>query len=76
MTHCTFSDLVVAHDDRYRQDIISCGKNYKRVCKAIAAGFFTHAAKRDPQEGYKTLTEGQPVYIHPSSSLFNNPPEW
>ncbi|KIL71559.1 hypothetical protein M378DRAFT_194672 [Amanita muscaria Koide BX008] len=36
----------------------------------------THAAKKDPQEGYKTLVEGTPVYIHPSSALFNRAPEW
>ncbi|KAG9133366.1 hypothetical protein Leryth_026030, partial [Lithospermum erythrorhizon] len=24
----------------------------------------------DPQEGYRTLVENQPVYIHPSSALF------
>jgi ATP-dependent RNA helicase DHX8/PRP22 len=37
---------------------------------------FRHAAKKDPQEGYKTLVEGTPVYIHPSSALFNRAPEW
>jgi ATP-dependent RNA helicase DHX8/PRP22 len=36
-------------------------------------GFFTNAAKKDPQEGYKT---NQQVFIHPSSSLFNKNPEW
>jgi ATP-dependent RNA helicase DHX8/PRP22 len=30
----------------------------------------------DPQEGYKTLVDQQPIYIHPSSSLFNRQPEW
>ena len=35
-----------------------------------------HAAKKDPQEGYKTMDEGQVVYIHPSSALFNRNPEW
>ena len=40
------------------------------------AGFFMHAAKKDPQEGYKTMDEGQVVYIHPSSALFNRNPEW
>lgn len=44
--------------------------------RAICSGFFRHAAKKDPQEGYKTLVEGTPVYIHPSSALFNRPPEW
>ncbi|CAJ0755020.1 3132_t:CDS:10 [Entrophospora sp. SA101] len=62
--------------DRYKQDIISCGKNYNKVRRAICGGFFRHAAKKDPQEGYKTLVEGTPVYIHPSSSLFNKGPEW
>ncbi|KAI9137264.1 P-loop containing nucleoside triphosphate hydrolase protein [Paraphysoderma sedebokerense] len=62
--------------DRYHQDVVSCGRDYNRVRKAICAGFFRHAAKKDPQEGYKTLVEGTPVYIHPSSALFNKNPEW
>lgn len=44
--------------------------------RAITSGYFRHAAKKDPQEGYKTLVEGTPVFIHPSSSLFNRQPEW
>ena len=47
-----------------------------QVRKAICSGFFMHAAKKDPQEGYKTMDEGQVVYIHPSSALFNRAPEW
>jgi ATP-dependent RNA helicase DHX8/PRP22 len=62
--------------DRYKHDIISAGRDYNRVRRAICSGFFRHAAKKDPQEGYKTLVEGTPVYIHPSSALFNRPPEW
>ncbi|KAH8051038.1 helicase [Aureococcus anophagefferens] len=46
------------------------------VRRAIVAGYFTNAAKKDPQEGYKTMVEGNPVYIHPSSALFNKNPEW
>lgn len=49
---------------------MSAGKNFNKIRKAICSGFFSHAAKKDPQEGYKTLVEGQPVYIHPSSALF------
>lgn len=62
--------------DRYKLDIISSGKNYKKICLAITAGFFTNAAKKHPQEGYLTLVDQNPVYIHPSSSLFNKNPEW
>ena len=66
--------LIRAH--RYKHDIISAGKDYNCVRRSIASGFFRHAAKKDPQEGYKTLVEGTPVYIHPSSALFNRNPEW
>ena len=62
--------------DRYRLDLISAGKNYKIICKAITAGFFMNAAKKDPQEGYRTLVDQNPVYIHPSSALFNKNPEY
>lgn len=51
------------------------GKNYNKVRKALCSGFFHHAAKKDPQEGYRTLSDGTPCYIHPSSSLFNRSPE-
>ncbi|THH04368.1 hypothetical protein EW145_g5571 [Phellinidium pouzarii] len=60
----------------YKHDILSAGRDYNRVRRAICSGFFRNAAKKDPQEGYKTLVEGTPVYIHPSSALFNRPPEW
>lgn len=61
--------------DRYKLDIVSCGKNYTRVRRAICSGYFRNAAKKDPQEGYKTLTDGQTVYIHPGSSLFQKKPD-
>ena len=60
----------------YKHDVVSAGRDYNRVRKAICSGFFQHAAKKDPSEGYKTLVEGTPVYIHPSSALFNRNPEW
>ena len=61
---------------RYKHDVVSAGRNYNLVRKAICSGFFRNAAKKDPQEGYKTLIEGTPVYIHPSSALFNKNPDW
>ena len=62
--------------DRYGFDILSCGKNYNKVRMALVSGYFTHAAKRDPQEGYRTMVDGQPVFVHPNSALFNKSPEY
>eukprot|EP00958_Prasinococcus_capsulatus_P028414 scaffold6691_cov358-Prasinococcus_capsulatus_cf.AAC.21 len=56
--------------DRYKLDLVSAGKNFNRIRKAILSGFFFHTARKDPQEGYRTLVENQPVYIHPSSAVF------
>uniref|UniRef100_A0A8C7YVC5 RNA helicase n=1 Tax=Oryzias sinensis TaxID=183150 RepID=A0A8C7YVC5_9TELE len=60
----------------HKLDVVSCGKATVRVQKAICSGFFRNAAKKDPQEGYRTLIDQQVVYIHPSSALFNRQPEW
>eukprot|EP00004_Rigifila_ramosa_P017541 TRINITY_DN4276_c0_g2_i13.p1 TRINITY_DN4276_c0_g2~~TRINITY_DN4276_c0_g2_i13.p1 ORF type:complete len:924 (+),score=205.02 TRINITY_DN4276_c0_g2_i13:924-3695(+) len=62
--------------DRYKMDLVSCGKSYNKICRAICSGFFSHACKKDPQEGYRTLSENQPVYVHPSSALYNKSPMW
>ncbi|KAG2125289.1 P-loop containing nucleoside triphosphate hydrolase protein [Suillus cothurnatus] len=62
--------------DRYKHDVLSAGKDYNHVQKAICSGFIRNAATKDLQEGYKTLVEGTPIYIHPSFALFNHTPEW
>ncbi|CAI9101407.1 OLC1v1038722C1 [Oldenlandia corymbosa var. corymbosa] len=62
--------------DKYRLDVVSAGKDFTKIRKAITAGFFFHAARKDPQEGYRTLVENQPVYIYPGSSLFQRQPDW
>ena len=67
---------LVAIMDRYKLDLVSCGRNWKKVQMAICSGFFFHAARKDPQEGYKTVVEQQPVSIHPGSALFQQQPDW
>ncbi|KAL4563815.1 hypothetical protein LXL04_027861 [Taraxacum kok-saghyz] len=62
--------------DKYKLDVVTAGKNFTKIRKAITAGFFFHAARKDPQEGYRTIVENQPVYIHPSSALFQRQPDW
>jgi ATP-dependent RNA helicase DHX8/PRP22 len=61
--------------ERYRHQVVSCGRNTTKVRQALCTGFFRNAARKDPQEGYKTLIEGTPVYLHPSSALFGKPAE-
>lgn len=61
--------------DRHRLRIISCGRDTTRVRQALCSGFFRNSARKDPQEGYKTLVEGTPVYMHPSSALFGKAAE-
>lgn len=61
--------------ERYKHQIVSCGRNTMKVRQALCSGFFRNAARKDPQEGYKTLIEGTPVYMHPSSAMFGKPAE-
>ncbi|KAI5305027.1 DEAH-box ATP-dependent RNA helicase prp22, partial [Ascosphaera atra] len=61
--------------ERYHHGIVSCARDTERVRRALCAGFFRNAARKDPQEGYKTLIEGTPVYLHPSSALFGKAAE-
>lgn len=58
--------------NRFKYPIISCGSKTDSVRKALCSGFFKNIAKRDNNEGYKTLQEQTQVYIHPSSSIKNN----
>ncbi|KAH0882580.1 LOW QUALITY PROTEIN: hypothetical protein HID58_058676, partial [Brassica napus] len=36
--------------DKYKLDVVSAGKNFTWIRKAITAGFFFHGARKDPQE--------------------------
>jgi ATP-dependent RNA helicase DHX8/PRP22 len=62
--------------DKYKLDVVSAGNNPTSIGKALAAGFFFHAARKDPSGGYRTLSDHQQVYIHPSSALFHQQPQW
>ena len=66
--------------ERFRLPMVSCGnvnlKDYTKIRKSICSGFFYHSCRKDPTEGYKTISDNQQVFIHPSSSLFNKSPQW
>lgn len=69
---------------RYKHAILSCLSsthgfltgNTDIIRKVLCSGFFRNSARKDPQEGYKTLIESTPVYLHPSSALFGKPAEY
>ncbi|CAK4031413.1 Pre-mRNA-splicing factor ATP-dependent RNA helicase prp22 [Lecanosticta acicola] len=61
--------------DRHRLKVVSCGRDTMRVRQSLCSGFFRNSARKDPQEGYKTLVEGTPVYMHPASALFGKAAE-
>lgn len=60
---------------RYNHQVVSCGRNTMKARQALCSGFFRNSARKDPTEGYRTLIEGTPVYMHPSSALFGKPAE-
>ena len=61
---------------RHRLPIKFSGRDNVRIRKSLVAGFFKNTARKDPHEGYKTLTESQPVALHPSSALFGKSAEF
>lgn len=61
---------------RYKHAIRSCGNATDTVRKVLCSGYFRNAARKDPQEGYKTLIEHTAVSLHPSSALWGKPAEY
>lgn len=55
--------------------IASCGDDLAALRKAIAAGLFPNAARRQPDGQHRVLATGQLVAIHPSSVSHGRRPE-
>ncbi|EER36487.1 ATP-dependent RNA helicase DHX8 [Histoplasma capsulatum H143] len=64
--------------DRVEVTITSAGSNnLAPIQKAITAGFFPNAARlQRGGDSYRTVKNGQTVYLHPSSTLFEVNPKW
>ncbi|OAX78187.1 hypothetical protein ACJ72_07508 [Emergomyces africanus] len=64
--------------DRVEVTITSAGSNdLIPIQKAITAGFFPNAARlQRGGDSYRTVKNGQTVYLHPSSTLFEVNPKW
>lgn len=55
---------------RHAITLTSCGKDYSKVRRSLAAGLFTSCAELQKDGTYQTIVQKQPVSIHPSSTLF------
>lgn len=64
--------------DRVEISVSTCGaNNLIPIQKAITAGFFPNAARlQRGGDSYRTIKNGQSVYLHPSSTLFEVNPRW
>eukprot|EP00658_Telonema_sp_P-2_P015087 TRINITY_DN1577_c0_g1_i6.p2 TRINITY_DN1577_c0_g1~~TRINITY_DN1577_c0_g1_i6.p2 ORF type:complete len:223 (+),score=48.82 TRINITY_DN1577_c0_g1_i6:225-893(+) len=64
--------------ERTEVEMISNPTEIKKICKAIASGFFYNAAKLGRTGDYKTVKNQQTVHVHPQSCLFQKevPPRW
>eukprot|EP01116_Phalansterium_solitarium_P014768 TRINITY_DN3258_c0_g1_i2.p1 TRINITY_DN3258_c0_g1~~TRINITY_DN3258_c0_g1_i2.p1 ORF type:complete len:556 (+),score=219.32 TRINITY_DN3258_c0_g1_i2:721-2388(+) len=64
--------------DKQKLTLRSAGRDFTRIRRAICAGFFAHASKRDSSEqhSYRTMVDNQQVYVHPASALFQRSPEY
>lgn len=64
--------------DRVEVTVSTIGSNdLPPIQKAITAGFFPNAARlQRGGDSYRTVKNGQTVYLHPSSTLFEVNPKW
>jgi pre-mRNA-splicing factor ATP-dependent RNA helicase DHX16 len=64
--------------DRVEVTVSTAGAtNLIPIQKAITAGFFPNAARlQRGGDTYRTVKNGQTVYLHPSSVLFDGNPKW
>ena len=62
--------------ERFGLPIKSAGHELIRIRKAICAGYFRNACRRDREEGLKIIRDDQQVFIHPSSVLYQKTPEY
>lgn len=62
--------------DRYRLCLLCAGWRISRVQRSITSGYFIHCVKKVDMNRYRSLSDLQLLYVHPSSSLFNVQPDW
>jgi pre-mRNA-splicing factor ATP-dependent RNA helicase DHX16 len=69
-------DQILGLMERCEVDLLSNPGDPEAIRKAIASGFFYHAANLQKSGAYKTVKNPQTVHIHPSSGLSEFMPRW
>jgi len=69
-------DQVLGLMERCEIDLISNAGDVEAIRRAVASGFFYHAANLQRNGSYKTVKNPQTVHIHPSSGLTEVMPRW
>lgn len=62
--------------DRFKLKVDCALGDNSRIRKAICAGYFRNACKRDREEGYRIIRDDQQAFIHPSSVMYQKSPEY
>ena len=62
--------------DKFKLRIERADGDYGRIRKAICAGYFRNACRRDREEGYRIIRDDQQAFIHPSSVMYQKSPEY
>ncbi|RKP12336.1 putative ATP-dependent RNA helicase DHX35 [Piptocephalis cylindrospora] len=56
--------------------LVSCQGRVEPILKAIASGYFDHAAQMQGDGSFKCLRNGLTLHLHPESVLFKQSPTW
>eukprot|EP00775_Hariotina_reticulata_P008561 gene8561-8743_t len=63
------------HLEALQLPVKSCGNDPVPVQRALVAGLFPHAARRQADGSYRVIATGQVAHLHPSSVLKGKAPE-
>ena len=56
-------------------NLTSCEDDFTLVLRSLVSGFFMNRASKEMDGSFKVFTTGQKLTIHPSSVMFQSPPE-
>ncbi|KAJ3033033.1 ATPdependent RNA helicase [Rhizophlyctis rosea] len=61
---------------RFGVGLVSCGGDSEALRKCIVSGYFSQAARLEMDGSYRTVRDGERLYVHPGSCLYRRSPEW